>query len=264
MRPHRLSFEAAGAAAAPGVDALSAPRPPLLAVVPAAVPVAPAYGRSSYGRSPGQRRQRRLVVAAMVALHALLVLGLLGASRLRETAVEARPVFLAVVDAPAPPAPSRPLPPPPSATIPPPPTLSLPLIAPEPSPSPSPLVAQVVAPPPPAPAPPAAPVPAPTPAPAPSLPRTIPPSAVEYLVPPTPVYSRISAKMHESGTALVRVYIDEAGLPREVQLVKSTGFARLDDSAVTAVRKVRFKPYVENGVAIAGWASIPIEFELPT
>jgi protein TonB len=77
------------------------------------------------------------------------------------------------------------------------------------------------------------------------------------------VYSRISAKMHESGKVLVRVWIDEAGVPRDVQLAASTGFARLDDAALTAVRNCRFRPYLENGVAVAGWAVIPIEFELP-
>jgi protein TonB len=91
----------------------------------------------------------------------------------------------------------------------------------------------------------------------------LPAAAVQFLVPPAPVYSRISAKMRESGQALVRVFIDEAGMPRNVQLVTSTGFARLDDAALTAVRNARFKPYLENGVAVAGWASIPIEFELP-
>jgi protein TonB len=77
------------------------------------------------------------------------------------------------------------------------------------------------------------------------------------------VYSRISAKMRESGKAVVRVYIDEAGMPHNVQLATSTGFARLDDSALLAVRNCRFKPYLENGSAVAGWALVPIEFELP-
>src|SRR5437773_1053136 len=91
-----------------------------------------------------------------------------------------------------------------------------PLVPPGPSPAPPPVV-------------PAAPLDAP-PAPAPSLPRTIPPSAIRYIVPPAPAYSRISARMRESGRAVVRVFIDEGGLPRSVQLATSTGFARLDDA----------------------------------
>ena len=254
MRPQRLPYEAAGAAFAPRPETPTAARAASLALVPQLVDRDPRYGGTG-----ARSRQRRVVVASLLAVHALGVVGLLNASRLREVAVDAKPIFLAVVDAPAPVAPPKPLPPP-TAKIPPPPQLTLPLIAPEPPPSPSPLVAQAQVPPPPPAA--VAPVEAP-PAPAPSLARTIPPSAVQYITPPSPVYSRISAKMRESGKALIRVYIDEAGMPRNAQLATSTGFARLDDSALLAVRNCRFKPYLENGSAVAGWALIPIEFELP-
>jgi protein TonB len=257
MRPPSLSYETPAAA--------SQTRGARAPVAHVARTAAPGFAASSvaapHGRSTAQRRQRRVAITALAVLHALAILALLNASRLRDPAAEARPVFLAVLDAPAAVAPPRPLPPPPAARMPAPPPLPLPPIVPEPSPSPSPVLAPAAAPTPPvaaltAPA-------APAPVPAPSLPRTIPPSAVQYLVPPAPVYSRISAKMHESGKVLVRVWIDEAGVPRDVQLAASTGFARLDDAALTAVRNCRFRPYLENGVAVAGWAVIPIEFELP-
>ena len=255
MRAQRLSYETAGGAVLPRGGAPAVPRAIPLARMPTGL-AAPQH----YGRSPAQARQRRVVIATMLVAHALAVVGLMNASRLRDAVVDAKPIFLAVVDTPAPTAPPRPLPPP-AAKVPPPPQLSLPLIVPEQAPAPSPIVAQVLPPPPP-PAP-VAPVEVP-PAPVPSIvPKTIPASAVQYLVPPAPVYSRISARMRESGKALVRVFIDEAGLPRNVQLALSTGFTRLDDAALAAVRNCRFKPYLENGLAVAGWAAIPIEFELP-
>ncbi len=258
MQPQRLSYGTAGAALQPRVDPPSAPRQPAppLARVPAGLEVPLAYG----GRSPMEARRRRLVIASMIVVHGVAVLGLLNASRLRDVVVEAQPIFLAVVDAPVPVAPTQALPPPPILKAPPPPLLQAPLIAPEPSPSPSPLVAQAVVPPPPAPVAETPPSPAPA---APVAPRTLPASAVQFLVPPAPVYSRVSFKMRESGRAVVRVFIDATGTPRNVQLVTSTGFARLDDSALTAVRNARFKPYLENGVAVEGWASVPIDFELP-
>ncbi len=241
MRSPRLSYQTASIASRPRMPAIVAP---------------------GFARAPTQARQRRAVIVMLLAVHALGVVGLLNASRLRDAVVEARPMFLSVVDAPAAATPPKPLPPPPTAKAPLPPPLTLPLIVPEaaPSPSPTPPVAQVS---PPSPSAPTAPSDSPAPAPAPSLPKTIPPSAVQYLVPPAPVYSRVSARMHESGRALVRVYIDEDGLPRNVQLAASTGFSRLDEAALAAVRNCRFKPYLENGVAVAGWAAIPIEFELP-
>ena len=254
MRAQRLSYETAGAVVQPQGDAPAVPRAAPLARVPAglAAPI-------RYGHTPAQVHQRRVVIATMLVVHAVAVLGLMNASRLRDAVVDAKPIFLAVVDQPAPTAPPKPLPPPPTTKIPPPPPLTLPLIATEQVQAAPTMMAQAL-PPPPAPV---AAVEAP-PAPAPSIvPKTIPASAVQYLVPPAPVYSRISAKMRESGKALVRVWIDEAGLPRNVQLARSTGFARLDDAALAAVRDCRFKPYLENGVAVAGWAAIPIEFELP-
>ena len=256
MRAQRLSYETAGRAVLPSGDAPVAPRMASLARAPAGL-AAPLH----YGRSPAQARQRRVVIATMLVAHGVAIVGLLNASRLRDAAADAKPIFLAVVDTAAPVAPPKPLPPPPTTKVPPPPQLTLPLIVPDQPPAPSPVMAQALASPPPAPV---APLEAP-PAPAPSVaPKTLPASAVQYIVPPAPVYSRISARMRESGKALVRVWIDEAGQPRNVQLALSTGFARLDDAALTAVRNCRFKPYLENGVAVAGWAAIPIEFELPT
>ena len=254
MPSRRLSYATAGTAVQPRAGVHVPPRQASLARMPGSPQAPRPYGT----RSAGQARRRRILIAAMLAVHGVVVMGLLDASRPRDAATEASPVFLAVVDAPAPPTPSRPLPPPPRLVAPTVPPLALPLIAPEPAPSPSPLVATAIAPPPAAaPAEPSPPVAVTLAA------RTIPSAGVQFLLPPAPVYSRISARMRESGQALIRVFIDEAGLPRNVQLLTSTGFARLDDSALAAVRNARFKPYVENGIAVAGWASIPIEFELP-
>jgi len=256
MQPHRLSFGTVGAPAPPHRDPPHALRQPQLARVPAGLEVSLAYGR----HERGQARRRRLAIVALTALHGLAILALVNGRATRDVPVETPPVFLAVLDGPTPPAPPKALPPPPMPKAPPPPVLQMPLIAPEPAPSTSPLVAQVAVPAPPAPAVEATQPPAPPVAPA---VRALPASSVQFLVPPAPVYSRISYRMRESGKAIVRVFIDEAGLPREVQVATSSGFARLDDSAVAAVRAARFKPCLENGVAVAGWAFIPIEFALP-
>ena len=92
--------------------------------------------------------------------------------------------------------------------------------------------------------------------------KTLPAEAVRYLVPPAPVYPKLSRRQGESGRVLVRVYIDEAGLPRSVQVSESSGHARLDDAAQAAVQQARFKPYSENGRPTAGWAFIPLSFDL--
>lgn len=210
------------------------------------------------GLSPGQRRA---AVAAIVALHAAVAWGLMQVREVREAVTQAAPLFFDLVAPPAPPAP--PVPPPPAPR--PPPKIAPParLVAAPPSPAPAPFVAP---PPegvePPAPVavetPPAPPVP---PAPPPP-PKIIPASAVQYLEPPVPEYPRASRRAGESGRVTVRVYIDEAGLPRQLQVSRSSGFPRLDEAALAAVRAARFKPYTEDGRPTAGWASIPLAFDL--
>ncbi|XVJ71627.1 MAG: energy transducer TonB [Rhizobacter sp.] len=96
----------------------------------------------------------------------------------------------------------------------------------------------------------------------PAPPKLIPPSMVRYIEPPTPTYPTASRRLGESGTVVVRVFVDETGLPRTVQVAQSSGFVRLDEAAVTAVQQARFVPYTENGQATAGWARIPFPFEL--
>ena len=61
---------------------------------------------------------------------------------------------------------------------------------------------------------------------------------------------------------VVRVFVGVDGLPRQLQVLQSSGFARLDDAALDGVRRARFKPPTENGQPTAGWARIPIPFEL--
>lgn len=92
--------------------------------------------------------------------------------------------------------------------------------------------------------------------------RVLPASAVQYLEPPLLVYPRASRRAGEAGRVLLRVFIDEQGLPRQVQVNRSSGFARLDEAAIEALRKARFKPCIADGQPVAGWALVPLTFEL--
>ena len=244
---------------------------PALPAAPPRVGLRPAPRSRSDGLSPGQLRA---VVVGIVALHAAAGWGLLQIAAVREALTEAAPIFVSLLDAPTPPKPPEPPPPPPPPKVvqrtPPPP---VPIITAAPSPAP----AVFVAPPPPPvieplapiapPLPPAPPAPVAAPAPPvapapPPAPRNIPPSAIQYLDVPAPVYPRASIRLNESGVVVVRVFIDEAGLPRQVQVAKSSGYTRLDEAAVAGVQKARFKPPTENGQPISGWARIDIPFEL--
>ena len=61
---------------------------------------------------------------------------------------------------------------------------------------------------------------------------------------------------------VVRVLIDERGRPAKADVQQSSGHARLDQSALAAVRAARFQPYAEDGSPRPVWVLIPIVFDL--
>jgi len=65
-----------------------------------------------------------------------------------------------------------------------------------------------------------------------------------------PAYPELSKRRGETGTASVRFIIGTSGTVENVTLAKSSGFARLDDAAIEALRQSTCRPYVENGSAI--------------
>ena len=198
----------AAAALGPGLEGLVHRLPPL----------------SDRDRPAFTPTQRTGLVVLIVAVHIGLGWGLLQLEAVRETVADVAPLFVdwlaPRVETPPlvpPPPPPRPVPklapPPPSllSTAPTPqpaPFVVEPVVVPEPAPEPpAPVVVEAI------PAPPArAPEPAPTP---PAPPKTLPASAVQYLEPPVLEYPRASRRAGESGRVLVRVYIDEAGAPRQ-------------------------------------------------
>jgi protein TonB len=220
------------------------------------LPPLPRAGDGADGLSPNQRR---LMAVAILAAHVGGVWGLLQVQQVRDAVREAAPMFVNLIAPPAPPAQPPPPAPQPIQKK----QTPAPVIAAAPSPAPEALVvpAQPEVPLLPTPPAPVAIVEAPPAPPAPP-PKMIPASAIQYLVPPEPEYPRLSRRNGESGTVIVRAFADEAGVPHQVQVERSSGFARLDEAAMSAVRKTRFKPYTENGKPVAGWVRMPFPFEL--
>ena len=103
---------------------------------------------------------------------------------------------------------------------------------------------------------------APAAPPPPPAPREFLASAVSYLAPPLLTYPRASRELGEQGSVLLRVLVDEQGRPIEIQVAKSSGYPRLDQQAVQAMRAARFKPHVEDGVARRMWVRTPQTFIL--
>ncbi|VVE49246.1 energy transducer TonB [Pandoraea anhela] len=108
-----------------------------------------------------------------------------------------------------------------------------------------------------APTPPAPPAPAPAPAPS---------GPIEGLAvkcdEPRVVYPTQSRRVGEEGTVTLRLVIDTRGVVSSANVVKSSGFPRLDQAARTAALAMRCAPPMQNGRAVEAAATKPFNFNL--
>lgn len=77
-------------------------------------------------------------------------------------------------------------------------------------------------------------------------------------------YPKISKRMGESGTVILRVLVTSNGDVGAIEIKVSSGYQRLDESALDAVKKWKFTPAMMNGNAIDEWYVMPYSFKLPT
>jgi periplasmic protein TonB len=200
----------------------------------------------------------------VIALH-LLVLWAIQSGLARDMAQAVQPVLFAQLLPPptvqAPPAPEPPPPEPPKPR-----PRARPEPPPPPPPEPSENAITLEAPPPAEPVA-AVPVPAP-PAPAPAAPAVeeapvTPPSFhAAYLNNPAPEYPAASRRMGEAGEVLLLVQVMPDGRPGEIRLRQSSGYARLDEAAQSAVRRWRFVPARQGDEPVTAWVLVPIRFSL--
>jgi protein TonB len=84
----------------------------------------------------------------------------------------------------------------------------------------------------------------------------------DYLDNPPPVYPRLSKRLNEAGNTLLMVHVDADGLPVQVALQSSSGYQRLDQAAIEAVRRWRFIAAKQGDKSVAAWVVVPIHFAL--
>ena len=91
----------------------------------------------------------------------------------------------------------------------------------------------------------------------------VPPSSnAAYLNNPEPAYPPMSRRLGETGRTVVRVLVGADGAAKEVRLQRSSGYDRLDQAALSAVRRWRFVPGKRGGVPEAMWFNVPIVWRL--
>lgn len=77
-----------------------------------------------------------------------------------------------------------------------------------------------------------------------------------------PTYPSASRRAGEEGTVRLKVLVDEKGRPKDVAVATSSGFPRLDQAAMDAVRKWRFVAATDGATAISAWTQVAITFRL--
>jgi protein TonB len=90
----------------------------------------------------------------------------------------------------------------------------------------------------------------------------LPSSDANYLNNPPPPYPPLSKRLGEQGRVMIRVHISADGIATRAEVQKSSGFPRLDDTAVQTVLRWRYVPGKRAGVPEAMWYSVPINFVL--
>jgi TonB family protein len=76
-----------------------------------------------------------------------------------------------------------------------------------------------------------------------------------------PEYSDEARKAKFQGTVLIDIVVDEKGNPRDFRIVRPLGLG-LDEKAIEAVQKWRFRPGVKDGKPVPVFARIEVNFRL--
>src|SRR3569623_1873581 len=215
---------------------------------------------------PYSARLSRASLAGVALVHAGLLVALLFVAHTPEPITPPRPITVSLIEPevkepdPQPKPEPRPQPRKPLVKpLPPPPVL----IAEKPLPTPQPVVEAPKADPEPVPEVVPSPAPVVAEAPKPAPPPPIPPRPADYLNNPTPPYPALSKRLGEEGVVRLNILVNPDGSVAQLEIDKSSGYARLDESARKTVQSRRkFEPARQAGKPVAAWVIVPIQFTL--
>ena len=77
-----------------------------------------------------------------------------------------------------------------------------------------------------------------------------------------PKYPPLAKQMHQEGLVILMVEVDRKGLTVKVEIIQSSGYQLLDQSALEAVRHWRFQPERIGDIPTESKVAIPIRFRL--
>lgn len=85
-------------------------------------------------------------------------------------------------------------------------------------------------------------------------------SLPEAISRPMPAYPRDALRQGQEGEVILQVDVDAEGKPTAVEVVSSSRYRSLDRAAAAAVRRWRFRPAMQDGVAVPGRIQQSIRF----
>jgi protein TonB len=83
-----------------------------------------------------------------------------------------------------------------------------------------------------------------------------------YLNNPAPDYPLMARSSGQQGRVLLKVLVTENGAAETVVLATSSGFERLDQAAIEAVKKWSFNPAKRSSQPISAYVLVPVKFSL--
>jgi protein TonB len=78
----------------------------------------------------------------------------------------------------------------------------------------------------------------------------------------SPAYPPAEIRANHAGVVILRVQVLEDGRIGNIEVAHSSGYARLDESAMREARHWRMKPGTRDGIPVVMWKEVPITFQL--
>ena len=79
---------------------------------------------------------------------------------------------------------------------------------------------------------------------------------------PRPEYPDDARRQGHEGRVLLRVFVDQQGEPKTVEVSRSSGSNALDMAATKAIKRWRFHPARKGDRPVDSWVNVPVDFHL--
>ena len=86
--------------------------------------------------------------------------------------------------------------------------------------------------------------------------------APRAIIPIKPIYPEIAQEAGIEGTIYIQFFIDKKGHVTEAWVLKGIPNTGLDEAALVAVKKSRWKPAQQRDKKVGVWQTVPVKFEL--